>query len=58
MKVVHDRKTDTLPLILSEEELQKAMNRDGVIKEYSEKGQVISVEILDVSKSAMDPTAI
>lgn len=59
MKVIYDRETDTLTLILSEEKVVESDElREGVIIDYSEKGYVVSVEILDAAKGTVDPTAI
>jgi YD repeat-containing protein len=59
MKVVYDRETDTLTLILSDGRIVESDElRDGVIVDYNEQGRVVSVEILDASKSTTDPAAI
>ena len=59
MKVIYDRETDTLSLILSEAKVVESDElREGIIIDYNDKGQVVSVEILDASKNTKDPTAI
>lgn len=59
MKVIYDREADTLTLILSDDKVAESDElRNGVIVDYNSRGQVVSVEILDASLSAGDPTAI
>ena len=59
MKVIYDRETDTLSLILSEANVAESDElRDGIIIDYNDQGQIVSVEILDASKTIKDPTAI
>lgn len=59
MRVIYDSETDTLSLILSEEEVADSDElREGVIIDYNEKGSVVSIEILDASQSSIDPTVI
>jgi len=59
MKVIYDRDTDTLSLILSDEQVAESDElKDGVIIDYNKKGRVVSVEILDASKTINEPTAI
>jgi uncharacterized protein YuzE len=59
MKVIYDRETDTLTLILSDSKVAESDElRDGIIIDYNEHGQIVSVEILDASKNIKDPTAI
>ena len=59
MKVIYDRDTDTLSLILSEEKVVESDElREGVVVDYNDEGMVVSVEILDASRNTEDPTAI
>ena len=59
MKVIYDRETDTLSLILSDSKIIESDElRDGIIVDYNEQGKVVSVEILDASSSINDPNAI
>lgn len=59
MKVIYDRETDTLSMILTEDKVAESDElREGVIIDYNARGQVVSVEILDASQSIGDPTAI
>jgi uncharacterized protein YuzE len=59
MKIIYDRETDTLSLILSEDQVVESDElREGVIIDFNSDGQVVGVEILDASKNLEDPTAI
>jgi len=59
MKIIYDRETDTLSLILSEDEVTESDElREGIIIDFNKNGQVVAVEILDASKNTKDPTAI
>jgi len=59
MKVIYDRETDTLSLILNESQVAESDElRDGIIVDYNTEGQVVSVEILDASRHISDPTAL
>ena len=59
MKVIYDRETDTLSLILSDTKIVESDElREGLIVDYNEQGRVVSVEILDASQNIKDPTAI
>ena len=52
MKVTYDPKTDTLSVILKDNTPVSESDEDkpGVILDYDEKGNLISLEILDASK--------
>jgi uncharacterized protein YuzE len=52
MKVSYDTKTDTLSLILKEGATisESAEDKPGVILDYDEGGDLVSVEILDASR--------
>ena len=52
MKVAYDRRTDTLNLILKENVAIAESDEDkpGVILDYDEQGDLVSMEILDASK--------
>ena len=59
MRIIYDRETDTLSLILNDNPVYESDElKDGVIIDYNESGQVVSVEILDASKTVPDPTAV
>ena len=59
MKLIYDKETDTLSLILNEEKITESDElREGIIIDYNDKGRIVSVEILDASKNTEDPMAI
>lgn len=59
MKVIYDRETDTLTLILAEGPVAESDElRDGVVIDYDSAGRVVSVEVLDASEHVADPAAI
>ena len=56
MKVRYDRKTDTLSLVLRDnvKVFESDEDKPGVILDYDENGNLISLEILDASKRVTD----
>ncbi len=59
MKVVYDRETDTLTIIFAETPIVESdEDKPGVILDYDEKGNLISLEILDASSRVSVPSKI
>lgn len=60
MKVAYDPKTDTLSVILKENTLVVESDEDkpGVILDYDEEGNLVSLEILDASKRVTETRKI
>jgi uncharacterized protein YuzE len=59
MKVIYDRETDTLSLILAEGPVSESDElREGVIIDYGATGRIVSVELLDASERVAEPTSI
>ena len=60
MKVTYDRRTDTLTVILKEGVLVAESDEDkpGVILDYHERGNLLSLEILDASRRVTDARKI
>jgi len=60
MKVRYDRKTDTLSVLLRDEVTVAESDEDkpGLILDYDEFGNVVSLEILDASKRVTDASKI
>lgn len=59
MKVIYDKETDTLSIILSEAEVAESDElKEGLIIDYDKEGRVVSMEVLDASDSVAEPSAI
>ncbi len=60
MKVSYDPKTDTLSVILRDNTPVAESDEDkpGIILDYDEKGNLVSLEILDASKRVTDTRKI
>ena len=56
MKVTYDRKTDTLTLILKEgvPVAESDEDKPGVVLDYNEQADLVSLEILDASRRVID----
>ena len=59
MKVINDRETDTLTVIFSDVPIAESdEDKPGVILDYDEKGNLVSLEILDASQRVNVPSKI
>lgn len=60
MKVSYDRKTDTLSVILKEDATVAESDEDkaGIILDYDDRGDLVSVEILDASQRVTEAQKI
>lgn len=60
MKIAYDQKTDTLVVILKEDVpvFESDEGKPGVILDYDEHGNLISLEVLDASKRVTDARKI
>ncbi len=59
MKVIYDPENDVVDFILSDEPVVESDEiREGIIIDYSEKGKIVSIEILDASEKVADPKGI
>jgi uncharacterized protein YuzE len=59
MKVIYDRETDTLTIIFAENPVAESdEDKPGVILDYDDKGNLVSLEILDASQRVSIPSKI
>ena len=59
MKVIYDRETDTLTVIFSESTVAESdEDKPGVILDYDDQGNLVSLEILDASQRVTIPSKI
>jgi uncharacterized protein YuzE len=59
MKVIYDRETDTLTVIFAETPVVESdEDKPGVILDYDEAGNLVSLEILDASRRVAVPGRI
>jgi uncharacterized protein YuzE len=59
MKVIYDQETDTLTVIFTDSPVVESdEDKPGVILDYDEKGNLVSLEILDASRRVSIPSKI
>ena len=59
MKIVYDKETDTLSLILLPGKLAESDEvRPGLILDYNKAGRLVSIELLDASEQVKAPQSI
>jgi uncharacterized protein YuzE len=59
MKIIYDRETDTLTVILTETPVAESdEDKPGVILDYDAAGNLVSLEILDASRRVTSPSRI
>ncbi len=59
MKVIYDRETDTLSVILREGPVAESDElRDGLIVDYDRDGHIVSLELLAASEHVAEPASI
>ncbi|MBI1730208.1 DUF2283 domain-containing protein [Candidatus Acetothermia bacterium] len=59
MKVIYDKESDTLSLILKESLVEESDEaKDGIIFDYDAQGNLVSVEILNASERITQPEAL
>ena len=59
MKVIYDRQTDTLSIILRRGQIAESDEvRQGMILDYDKAGQLVSIELLDASEQISRPHTV
>ena len=59
MKIIYDQETDTMTVILKESAIEESDEaKSGVIIDYDNKGDIVSIEILDAKKRISQPTQV
>jgi len=59
MKIIYDRETDTLTIILADSPVAESdEDKPGVILDYDATGNLVSIEILDASQRIALPSRI
>ena len=59
MKIIYDQIADTLTIILTENPIAESdEDKPGVILDYDDKGNLVSLEILDASRRVNIPSKI
>jgi uncharacterized protein YuzE len=58
MRLIYDRETDTLSLILAEGPVAESDElRQGLISDCDRNGRIVSVEVLDASEHVAEPAS-
>ncbi len=59
MKVKYDKETDILYIMLSDLKIEESdEEKKGVILDYSEDGQLVGIEVLNASRTAIVPSKV
>lgn len=59
MKVIYDKATDTLTVIFREAVISESdEEKPGIVLDYDNDGQIVSMEILDASRTVKDPERV
>ncbi len=59
MRVIYDRETDTLTIILADTPVEESdEDKPGVILDHDAAGNLVSLEILDASRRVKSPSQI
>lgn len=59
MKVKYDKETDILYIKLSDEKIEESdEDKKGIILDYSKTGNLVGIEILNASKSSLNPSKV
>ena len=59
MKIIYDKETDTLSIILRAGKVAESDEvREGLIFDYDKRGRILSLELLDASEQVSQPRAV
>jgi YD repeat-containing protein len=59
MKVIYDKETDTLSIILGDGKVAESDEpRPGLILDYDKSGRLVSIELLDASEQVTRPQSV
>jgi uncharacterized protein YuzE len=59
MKVKYDKETDILYITLSDEKIEESdEDKKGFILDYSKNGNLVGIEVLNASKSSINPAKL
>ncbi len=58
MKLKYDKETDILYIRLNDKKIVESEEKNGVIIDYSENGEVVAIEILAASKNENAPLKV
>ncbi len=59
MKVKYNKETDILYIKLSDESIEESdQDKKGIILDYSKSGNLVGIEILNASKSSLNPLKV
>ena len=59
MKLIYDKQTDTLSIILRDIPVAESdETREGIILDYDKEGHIVSLEILDASEYVAEPISV
>jgi YD repeat-containing protein len=59
MKVIYDKESDTLSIILSDAKVAESdETREGLILDYDRAGRLVSIELLDASEQVRAPQSV
>ena len=59
MKIIYDLETDTMRVILKETSIEESDEaKSGIIIDYDNQGDIVSIEILDAKKRITQPTQV
>ena len=59
MKVIYDKETDTLSIILRDGKVAESDEpRDGLVLDYDRLGRLVSIELLDASEQVKRPESV